>query len=264
MSTAILERLKTLEIQSPDTPLKDSLLLGFDTETTGTYAGKDAIVSASLVLRNPQTGYAGDTVAEWIIAPGIPMNPLASKVNGFTDDFLEAHGADQKTAILEITGTIVQAQLKNIPLLAYNAPFDVDMLNGDLRRIGRAPIVTEINDADTDNFLTGTQRELIVADPLVIDRAVSKRSGRRTLTDTTYYYGVQPHGSFHDATADTVAAVDLIEPICAAYPQVGVITVAGLMDWQRNAHETWKEQFNAYLESQGRPPVRDSWFPVQR
>ena len=75
---------------------------------------------------------------------------------------------------------------------------------------------------------------------------------------------MQPHGSFHDATADTVAAVDLIEPICAAYPQAGVITVAGLMDWQRNAHETWKEQFNAYLESQGRPPVRDSWFPVQR
>ena len=161
MSTAILERLKTLEIQSPDTPLKDSLLLGFDTETTGTYAGKDAIVSASLVLRDPQTSYAGDTVAEWIIAPGIPMNPLASKVNGFTDDFLEAHGAEQKTAILEIAGTIVQAQLKNIPLLAYNAPFDVDMLNGDLRRIGRAPIVTEINDADTDNFLTGTQRELL-------------------------------------------------------------------------------------------------------
>ncbi len=80
------------------------------------------------------------------------------------------------------------------------------------------------------------------------------------LTDTMIHYGVQPHGSFHDATADTVAAVDPIVSLCAAYPQAGVITVAGLWIGQRNAHETWKEQFNAYLESQD-VHLCDSWFP---
>jgi DNA polymerase-3 subunit epsilon len=241
---ALATALSVAPEQSEDTLLTDSLLLGFDTETTGTYAGRDAIVSATLVLRDPRTGYEGDTVGEWIINPHRPMNPRASAVNGFTDEFLAEHGEEPLTAIAQIAQTIEAAQAKRIPLLAYNAPFDVRMLAGDLRRWKL--------EALTDS--------LLIVDPLVIDRAISKRPGKRNLSYTTEYYGVEPHGDFHDATADTTAAVDLIAPIGMLYPQVGHLTLAELMDWQRKAFIAWRDDFNLWLQRKGRHPIHDTWL----
>lgn len=253
-----MEALSQIDTQSLDTALSQTYILGFDTETTGTAVGRDAIVSASLVLRNPAVGFAGDVTGYWEINPGQPINPAASKVNGFTDEYLQDHGLDQKHAITQIASLIVAAQLKNIPLLAYNAPFDVSMLNGDLKRIG----LPDLNDLVKDHGETSSadKREFIVIDPLVIDRAVSKRRGKRTLSDTTFYYGVHPHGSFHDAMADTIAAVDLIEPMSRLYPQAGSIKLRDLMSYQRSRYNSWKENFNTWLASQGRTPVRGSWL----
>ncbi|MCH4208753.1 exonuclease domain-containing protein [Bifidobacterium sp.] len=241
---ALAAALSAAPEQGEDTLLPDSLLLGFDTETTGTYAGRDAIVSATLVLRDPKAGYAGDTVGEWIISPHRPMNPHASAVNGFTDEFLSEHGEEPQAAIARIVQLIETAQSKRIPLLAYNAPFDVRMLAGDLRRwkLGTLP------------------DDLLVADPLVIDRAISKRSGKRNLSYTAEYYGVEPHGDFHDATADTTVAVDLIAPISALYPQVGHLTLAELMGWQRKAFVAWRDNFNTWLQRKGRQPIHDTWL----
>ncbi|MDF7664134.1 exonuclease domain-containing protein [Bifidobacterium sp. ESL0763] len=239
----LMHALDAVAAQGEDTPLGESWLLGFDTETTGT-GPDDAIVSAALVLRDPSRGYEGDTVAEWIVNPHHPMNPGASRVNGFTDEFLEANGAEPGEAIAQIGAIVAAAQALRIPLLAYNAPFDVRMLAGDLKRWNLAPLPAE----------------LLVVDPLVIDREVSHRRGKRTLTYTTEYYGVEPHGDFHDATADTTAAVDLVAPMTRLYPQVGGLTLAGLMDWQRQAHEKWRVSFNQWLSSRGRRPITDTWL----
>ncbi|NMN00440.1 DNA polymerase III subunit epsilon [Bifidobacterium sp. DSM 109958] len=249
MSNELLEAIESAPVQDGGTTLADSLLLGFDTETTGIAAGRDAIVSASLVLRDPATGHAGDVVATWIVNPHRPMNPRASAVNGFTDEYLAEHGMEPVLAIEEIGAAIAAAQRRRIPLLAYNAPFDVRMLAGDLSRWKLAPL---------DERLDGG--ELLVVDPLVIDRRVSRRSGRRTLTDTTFYYGVEPHGDFHDATADTIASIDLIAPMAALYPQVGRVTLDGLMAWQRGAYDEWRESFNRWASDRGRRPVRERWL----
>lgn len=242
-SQALLNAIAAAPNQDDDTLLKDSWILGFDTETTGTSAS-DAIVSASLALRDPVYGYAGDTVAEWIINPHRRMNPGASRVNGFTDEFLAANGAQPTEAVAQIGAAVAAAQAKRIPLLAYNAPFDVRMLSGDLNRWG----------------LEALPEDLLVVDPLVIDREVSKRHGKRTLTYTTEYYGVEPHGDFHDATADTIAAVDLIKPMATLYPQVGALRLGEIMTWQRQAHEHWRLSFNQWLTSQGRRPVTEHWL----
>lgn len=246
--TAMREALDAAPEQGMSTRLDQSWLLGFDTETTGTDPGQDNIVSASLVLRNPQTGYEGDAVAEWIINPGRHISKGASRVNGFTDEYLAENGSEPAESIEQIARVIMAAQGKHIPLLAYNAPFDVRMLNGDIRQwcAGRMEPFRE--------------QDLLVVDPLVLDRAISHRSGRRTLTYTTEYYGVIPHGDFHNATADTVASVDLIEPMTTLYPQVGKITLDELMGWQREAHDTWQKQFNEWLTSKGRRSSTDTWL----
>ncbi|WEV58498.1 exonuclease domain-containing protein [Bifidobacterium sp. ESL0728] len=229
--------------QDDDTTLGEAWLLGFDTETTGT-SSSDAIVSASLVLRDPSKDYRGDVVAEWVVNPHRHICEGASRVNGFTDEFLEANGAEPTDAVAAIGGIVTAAQAKHIPLLAYNAPFDVRMLAGDLKRWN----------------LNALPDELLVVDPLVIDREISHRHGKRTLTYTTEYYGIEPHGDFHDATADTTAAVDLIKPMSTLYPQVGNLKLDELMDWQRKAHKKWKDSFNQWMESRGRRPITDNWL----
>lgn len=244
--------LKTLESapqQTSETALSKSWLLGFDTETTGARPGRDAIVSATLVLRDPEGGHAKDVLGEWIINPHRHMSPGASKVNGFTDDYLQKHGIEPEDALESITQVIASAQNNNIPLLAYNAPFDVAMLQHDLGQWKLDSLESRI-----------TNDNILVVDPLVIDRAVSHRSSKRTLSYTTEYYGVEPDGDFHNATADTVAAVDLIQPMTTLYPQIGHLTIGELMAWQQHAHSVWKDSFNQWLVSKGRRPIHDGWF----
>lgn len=248
-SERLLETLQSGPQQDSETPLSQSLLLGFDTETTGARPGSDAIVSATLVLRNPGLGHSKDVMGEWIINPHRKMSPGASRVNGFTDAYLQEHGMEPQDALERIAKVIATAQLANIPLLAYNAPFDVAMLQHDL---GQWKLESLESRMGGDGIL--------IVDPLVIDRAVSHRSGKRTLGYTTEYYGVEPDGDFHNATADTVAAVDLIQPMTTLYPQIGRLTVGELMVWQQHAHRVWKESFNQWLTSKGRRPIHDGWF----
>lgn len=245
----ILTALEGLTTQPSDTTLAHSFLLGFDTETTGVSPTNDAIVSATLVLRDPQKGHGGDIVAEWVINPHRPISPGASAVNGFTNEYLAEHGAEPVEALEQIAAVISAAQSKNIPVLAYNAPFDIHMIDADLTRWELPTIEERIS-----------PQQILVVDPLVIDREVSHRRGKRTLTDTTFYYGVHPYGDFHDATADTIAAVDLVKPMTTLYPQSAAITMNELMEWQQAAHKKWAVNFNEWLRSKGRRPTATTWM----
>ncbi|AKV55373.1 DNA polymerase III, epsilon subunit [Bifidobacterium actinocoloniiforme DSM 22766] len=248
--TAFEQHLTAASQQDDQTSLAESWLLGLDTETTGVTPGKDAIVSACLILRNPALGFEGDMVAEWIINPHRSISSGASKVNGFTNEYLSEHGDEPMQAIGQIGRLIAQAQAKRIPLLAYNAPFDIQMLNGDITRWCEG----ELQPFETDSML--------VVDPLVIDRAVSKRRGRRSLSYTCEYYGVVPRGNFHNAAADTIAAVDLVKPMTTLYPQVAHLTLGELMDWQRKAHADWCESYQRWAQARGnrRRMMNASWL----
>jgi DNA polymerase-3 subunit epsilon len=245
----ILSAVESLPEQAATTTLSKTRLLGFDTETTGVSPHNDAIVSATLVLRDPATGHERDVIGEWVINPHRPISPSASAVNGFTNEFLEEHGAEPEEALDQIAAVISTAQGKNIPVLAYNAPFDLDMINFDLTRWNLPTLAERTQQPDP-----------LVVDPLVIDREVSHRKGKRTLSDTTFYYGVHPYGDFHDATADTIAAVDLIAPMTTLYPQAGNIVLSDLLEWQREAHTKWATQFNEWLESKGRRHISTKWL----
>ena len=261
---ALRDALGRIGAQDPDTPLGDSLLLGLDTETTGLKAGKDGIVSAALVLRDPAAGPEGDVAATWLIDPHVPISPGASAVNGFTDDYVAEHGEEPAGALERIASLIAVAQRKRVPLLAYNAPFDVAMLAGDLRRWG-LPSMAERMDAagmaDDAGAADGAPwPDALIVDPLVIDRAVSKRKGSHSLENTAAYYGVVPNDEFHDARTDTVASLDLIAPMTRLFAQAGALTVGDLMDWHRAAYLDWRDSFNEWARSKGRRQIGHGWF----
>ena len=234
----ILEELEKVPEQPKD--LSSCDLLGFDTETTGLKAGKDSIISASLVLRDRKSGE--DKVFNFLINPNTAIDPKASAVNGFTQEFVEKNGGDQKQEVEKIAKAIILSQQKGIPLVAYNAKFDVSMLKGDLEKIGRKDLAEKLSD-------------ISVLDPLVMDREFSHRPGKRRLEDAMQWWGVAPRGDYHDAQIDTQAALDLLCAIVKAHPQ---IPYPG-MDWQREAYRKWAKSRNEWARENGAFEVQEEW-----
>ena len=158
----ILEELEKIPKQPEDLSTCD--LLGFDTETTGLDYKKDSIISASLVLRDRQSGE--DKVFNFLINPNTPIDPKASAVNGFTQEFVEKNGKNQKEEVEKIAEAILLAQKKGIPLVAYNAKFDVKMLKRSAEKTlqKNSPGFSSLTPSSwTDTFPAGPEKGILKA-----------------------------------------------------------------------------------------------------
>lgn len=214
-------------------------LLGFDTETTGLGEG-NSIISASLVLRDRKSGE--DKVFNFLLNPHVPIDPGAAAVNGFTQEFVEKNGGDQKKGVEKMAQAILLAQQKGIPLVAYNAKFDIAMLQSDLRKVGRGDLAEKLSG-------------ISVLDPLVFDRELSRRPGKRKLENAMEWWGICPWGDYHDAQVDTQAAVDLMCAISSRHPELPLPA----MDWQREAYKRWAEGWNKWAQEKGARKVEEEW-----
>lgn len=209
--------------------------LAFDTETTGTDCDVDRIVTATTVLLQPGVE---PQVTSWLVNPGIPIPAEASQVHGITDDHALTYGRPPAECLAEIARAFESAVLRGVPVLAYNAAFDLTIFDRELRRhlgVGIAPL-----------------GPLLVLDPFVIDKAVDRyRKGKRTLTAACEHYGVT-HGGAHDATADALAAARVMWSLARRYPAVGGRTLPELHDDQVRWAAEQAASFRDYLIRQGR------------
>lgn len=170
-------------------------MLALDTETTGVDSFNDRIVTCSMVYDD---GRGNQNERNWIMNPGVDIPTGASDVHGVTTEIAQRDGMDAREGILEIAGSLFQMVNAGVPLVVYNAPFDLTLLIAEFRRwqIGYEP-----------NFNR-------VIDPLVIDKATDKfRKGSRKLTDTAAHYGYDLTNA-HSADADCKAALHIARAIC--------------------------------------------------
>ncbi|WAC50266.1 exonuclease domain-containing protein [Frigoribacterium sp. SL97] len=176
---------------SPDSSLREyPSLCVFDLETSGVDVHEDRIVTAFVgrVLRNGTVKGA----YSWLVNPGVHIPDGAAAIHGITNERAQAEGQDPATAALEILTVLRRSIAAGRPITAYNAAFDLSMLNAEARRYGHEPI-----------DFSG----VVVIDPLVIDKGVDRyRKGSRKLVDTAKHLGVVlSEESAHDAEADAVA-----------------------------------------------------------
>ncbi|MDR1295563.1 MAG: DNA polymerase III subunit epsilon [Bifidobacteriaceae bacterium] len=225
-------------------------VLGFDTETTGVAVAHDRIVTAALVWRD-----ADATVRErtWLVRPDIDIPARATAIHGITTEHARTHGQDRATALEEIAAAI--AADGDRPLVAFNAPFDLGILEAELRRTGLATLAERLGRPIGP-----------VLDPLVIDRGIWRfRRGKRTLVAVADAYGASTVGEFHDALGDvhaTIATLDaMLASSQAAEAAVHTMTPTELHAWQVTAHRQWAEEFNTWLRSQGRTPDASTTWP---
>ena len=232
------------------TTLANARLASFDLETDGPDPEDARIVTATVLLLG-----AGQPRmdAAWLVKPERPIPAEATAVHGIETATAERDGIDRGGAIQEIAAAIVWALSNGCALVAFNAAYDVTVLDRECRRVG-VPTVTE--------RLNGAPLAPVV-DPFVIDKQMDRfRRGKRTLGATCAVYGVELEGA-HDSTADALAAARLAYKLAARFPEVGNAELGDLhvaqIEWRAQQSASLEEYFRA----QGKNESVNGEWPLQ-
>jgi len=215
-------------------------LCGFDLETTGVDVENDRIVTACAV----QCGGKHPTQsATWMADPGIEIPEGAAKVHGITTERARAEGRPAAEVVEQVVAAPSQVVLSGIPIVAMNASFDLTTLDREARRHQVTPLADLVGD------------QLRVIDPRVLDKQVSRRKGKRTLSDLCQHYEVRLDGA-HSSDADAVAACRVAWRLGSTVPQLGAMSIADLHQAQIKWAESQGRSLAAYFR---RTPGKESW-----
>ena len=218
----------------------DETMVGFDTETTGVSTAHDRIVTAAILTRT-----AGETMTRtWLIDPGVEIPARATEVHGISTEHAREHGVAPAEALEEIAAILAGAMGAGFPVVAFNAQFDLSILENELSRHGLASLASRLPGGAVSP----------VVDPLVIDRHLDRyRRGPRKLINMCEHYGVSVVADdLHAADADVAATLDLLPAMAAAHRALGEIALADLQGQQVEAHRVWATEFASWLRSKGR------------
>ncbi|WP_020497182.1 exonuclease domain-containing protein [Sciscionella marina] len=205
----------------------DGPIVALDLETTDVDPHRDRIVTASVVTVAPQPGQSPAVHSyTWLTDPGVEIPADATAIHGITTEQAQRDGRPTAEVIAEITAYLAEVWTLTSPLCAFNAPFDLTMLDAELRRHHQRSLA-----------LSGP-----VIDPLCIDRHLDpRRTGRRTLRDVCVHYGVRLDQA-HDGTEDALAAARLAWRLATSRPtQIGLVAPRELHGQQSRwfrAHQT--------------------------
>ncbi|ATW47590.1 exonuclease domain-containing protein [Streptomyces xantholiticus] len=229
----------------------DGPLAAFDTETTGVDVEEDRIVSAAVVVQDSPGGRP--RIRRWLVNPGVPVPPGAVEVHGLTEDHLQRNGRWPAPVMEEIAKALAEQCAAARPLVVMNAPFDLTLLDRELRR-HRASSLSRYLD----------RSPLCVLDPRVLDKHLDRyRKGRRTLTDLCAQYEVVLDGA-HDAAADALAALEVVRAVGRRFnARLERLSPAELHTLQAVWHAAQARGLQAWFARSGAPEVVDPAWPLR-
>ncbi|MCZ4124515.1 3'-5' exonuclease [Streptomyces sp. H39-S7] len=226
------------------------LLVGFDLETTGTDPHEARIVTAAVTEVK-----GGEPIRhrEWLVDPGVAIPEGATAIHGITTERAVAEGRPAREAVAEIARALREYWADGVPVVVYNAPFDLSLLAAELRRhdlpgLGGAP-----------GPAVGP-----VLDPLVMDRALDKyRKGKRNLEAACAVYGVVLDDA-HEAGADALAAVRVARALGERYAEAGEADLWDLHRSQIRWYTDWATGYQKWLRRDRDPQaVVDASWPLR-
>lgn len=184
----------------------------FDIESTGADPAKDRIISLAVQKFWP-ADLADKTnrvePREWLVNPGVPISPGATRAHGITDDavaYLEPFSA---------VAAEIHRVMSHCDLCGYNVrEFDIPMLWEEFARCG-----IEWN-------LEGVK----VVDAM----AIFKRKFPRTLAAALMTYCGREHDAAHNAMADVAATAEVLSGQLETHRDLGGMNVAGLAEFSCN------------------------------
>lgn len=236
--------------------------MAFDLETTGVDPFEDRIVTAAIVMLAPKV--AEPRVRTWLVNPGddIEISDEATSIHGITTGQVRREGIPTAEAADAIAGLLTWSLGRDLPVVAFNAAFDLTMIEAECRRHG----VLSLEDR------LGVDEVRPIIDPFVLDGQTFRRMDKtpteadeaarlcpcgcgatgKSLSMTCLHYGVELTAA-HDAAADAMAADALWRAIVAKNPsRFGRYTTTAL----HKAQTVWRaEQMDyrrAKFDAEGR------------
>lgn len=184
----------------------------------------------------------------------MPIPADAVAVHGISNERAAAEGRPADQVADAIAGVLAAYWKTGVPVVAYNASFDLSLLSAELRRYGLPSLRDRLGGADPAP----------VIDPYTIDRAVDRyRRGKRTLEAVCAEYGVRLDAA-HDATADALAAARLACAIADRHPKVAALGPAELHRRQIEWYAAWAADFQDFLRRKGDPAaVVEGMWPLR-
>lgn len=214
------------------------LLIGFDLETTGTDPREARIVTGAVI--EVRGGEAGGR-REWLADPGVPIPEDAVAVHGISSERAAAEGRPADQVADALADVLTSYWKTGVPVVAYNASFDLSLLSAELRRYGLPSLRDRLGGADPAP----------VIDPYTIDRWADRyRRGKRNLEAVCAEYGVVLD-SAHDAMADALAAARLACAIADRHPKIASLGPAALHERQIEWYAQWAADFQSFLRAKG-------------
>ncbi len=226
----------------------DGRLAAFDIETTGTDIESDRIVTAAVSL----VGGGEERVSfDWLVDPGVEIPAEATAVHGVTTERARSEGVPAARAAEELTALLAAQLADDVPVVAFNARFDLTILDREARRHGVEPLIERVGPDG-----------LLVVDPYVLDKQMNRfRKGRRTLAVLCESYGI-PLTDAHAAGADALAAARLAWKLGRLHPEVGEAELFGLHESQVVWAAEQAASLQEFFASQGRTETVEPAWPI--
>lgn len=225
------------------------MMLGFDLETTGVDVEHDRIVTACCAWLDG-AGKSAPRVKEWLAWPEVEIPDAAAAVHGVTTAHAREHGFPAAQVIGEVAETILGAVGSGIPVVGFNLPYDLTLLDREYARWDLGAFGWDLDAAGP-----------LVIDSHVLDKALDRyRKGKRNLGLVAQHYGVTA-GKAHDAAGDAVTAARVAWKIARKWPHVGRMGPSQLMAFQKAAQAEQARSLRAHLESEGKDAsgVHEAW-----
>jgi DNA polymerase-3 subunit epsilon len=224
-------------------------LAAFDIETTGVDPDHDRIVTAAVSL-------VGDGQPSkhrsWLVDPEIEIPAGATAVHGITTEQARAEGQVSSEAVEEITAALAAQLLRGVPIIAFNARFDLTILDREAQRHGLERLLDRVGGAE----------RMLVIDPYVLDKHFDRfRRGKRTLGAVCEHYRVRLDQA-HAANADALAAARVAFRLAT---RVAELSAMDLQDLHREQVAWAAEQaasLEDYFRQQGREERVERVWPV--
>lgn len=222
----------------------DGRLVAFDVETTGVDVDEARIVTAAIARCGG--GQPVDT-AGWLADPGVPIPDEAAQVHGITTEQAQADGQPSAQVIAEVLDALTE-RMPGAPIVAFNARFDLTILDREARRHGLVPLVD--------------RGPLLVVDPFVIDKHSDQfRRGKRTLGVMCEHYGVTLDEA-HAAGADALAAARLAWRMARRITELQNLTLVELHAQQVLWAAEQAASLEDYFRRQGRDETCERQWPI--
>jgi len=235
-------------------------LHAFDLETTGVDVETDRIVTASLVTLDP-TGIV-EHAETWLLNPEVDIPAGATAVHGITTERARTEGMPARQGLSLIVGALARTLWhddgetpRGEPLVIYNAPFDLTLLDREYRRTFGLGLEETVDVTDTAGVIAHplwAASAVPIIDPLVLDKQYDRyRAGRRTLAAVCAVHGITLTDA-HTSAGDAAAAGMLAQAMLNTAPLAGAHEhLPALHDAQARWARAQADSFADYLRSRG-------------